>query len=578
MANEDSPRETAEEAIPEQGTAPAEPTGAAEAAAPDAETMRDLEAMRDLDEMSEEEPEPELDRGWKCFFAFLLISPVLFINVGIDNDIWFLLNSGRYVLANGIPHVEPFTMHANMHFVMPQWLSAVLYWKLHLLGGDTAIKLFVLAVYALIIVGLFTLCMLVSRRHILVSFCVTMAASLVIADFVKTRPQVISALILVIELNLLEAYIRKKNWRYLIGLPVLSLAMINFHASMWIMLFIMIAPYFVNAIPFKLGRFEQQGYPILPLFIATAAMFGAGFLNPYGLEAMTYLFRSYGYSEISTYINEMLPPNVNSAIGRWFFLCLLLPYLGYYLHRGRKIHLRYLLLTLGLTYMGLSSVRSILLFGVGAVFPLASYYNDLPRTFQPAFAGGKLLERARYAMAALIMAAVCIGTAYYGTTFTSAQATASSAGAVRYLLGLVDDPSSVNVYTSYNDGDYVEYMGFKCYIDARAEVFVKKNNQTKDIMREYYQLQKGRLAYQTFLLYYNFNYLIVPKYDIMYVYFKMDHNYESVYSDDHCSVYVQSNGPEAALAEAYNAKQSNEKKALGDGLNRVEQIENNLLP
>ena len=36
----------------------------------------------------------------------------------------------------------------------------------------------------------------------------------------------------------------------------------------------------------------------------------------------------------------------------------------------------------------------------------------------------------------------------------------------------------VVLYTSFADGGYAEYTGFKSYIDARAEVFLEKNNKS----------------------------------------------------------------------------------------------------
>ena len=55
-------------------------------------------------------------------YACLFIG-LLFIGREIDNDGWFLLNHGRYVLEYGIPYVEPFTIHENFSFVMQHYLE-----------------------------------------------------------------------------------------------------------------------------------------------------------------------------------------------------------------------------------------------------------------------------------------------------------------------------------------------------------------------------------------------------------------------------------------------------------------------
>jgi hypothetical protein len=45
-----------------------------------------------------------------------MFSGLMLQNKAIDNDTHFLLNSGRYVMEHGIPHVEPFTMHEGLLF------------------------------------------------------------------------------------------------------------------------------------------------------------------------------------------------------------------------------------------------------------------------------------------------------------------------------------------------------------------------------------------------------------------------------------------------------------------------------
>lgn len=71
-------------------------------------------------------------------YAFLMLLVVVIFTNRFDNDGWFLLNSGRYVEQFGIPHVEPFTIHQNFHFVMHQWLFDLGLWKLYKLGGLNA--------------------------------------------------------------------------------------------------------------------------------------------------------------------------------------------------------------------------------------------------------------------------------------------------------------------------------------------------------------------------------------------------------------------------------------------------------
>ena len=49
----------------------------------------------------------------------------------LNNDFWFLINTGKYIINNGIPHTEPFTIHSNLSFVAQQWLTDVIFYLIY---------------------------------------------------------------------------------------------------------------------------------------------------------------------------------------------------------------------------------------------------------------------------------------------------------------------------------------------------------------------------------------------------------------------------------------------------------------
>ena len=62
---------------------------------------------------------------------------------------------------------------------------------------------------------------------------------------------------------------------------------------------------------------------------------------------------------------------------------------------------------------------------------------------------------------------------------------------IKEFADYLDENAShdIKLFTGYNDGAYMEYRGYKCYIDPRAEVFLKNNNHVEDIINEYYDLE-----------------------------------------------------------------------------------------
>jgi len=460
---------------------------------------------------------------------FLIFIPCLLISQALDNDVWFLLNSGRYVLHNGFPVTEPFTVHEGLSFVMQQWLTSSLFWTVYAKLGVFGLFALVMIFYCLIVFILYKISMLVSENNFIVSYGITMLTGALITPFMVTRPYIISTLLIVLEIFCLESYIIRGKKEYLYILPVLSALEINFHAAMWPMLFVILIPYWIDAFKFRFLFIKGQGYPKISFLIVSILMFAAGFANPYGFDAMTYLFKSYGYPEISYMVQEMLPADINVGFGKWIFGTLLAVTLTYILYKKGNTKLRYVLLTLGTAFLALSSMRGFLFFSICGLFPL-SYFLREAKIKEKTPSSPKRQVLIRILLIAAVCAALVFGLADKYQKSVRFASKPDGADAVGYLLEHAD-PDTAVVYTSYDVGGYAEYMGFRCYIDPRAEVFVKNNNGKKDIMREYYDLQRGRIYYQDFLSRYDFTHLLVPKGDVLYTCLPHDAGYKLIYED-----------------------------------------------
>ena len=52
-------------------------------------------------------------------------------NFTIDNDFWFTIAEGKYVLKNGFPHTVPFTIYNNLDFIYQSWGTGVIFYLIH---------------------------------------------------------------------------------------------------------------------------------------------------------------------------------------------------------------------------------------------------------------------------------------------------------------------------------------------------------------------------------------------------------------------------------------------------------------
>ncbi len=373
--------------------------------------------------------------------------------------------------------------------------------------------------------------MKVSGDHFFVSLFVSLIASFVILPIITARPGTFSTLILVIELYFLEMYMLTSKRKYLFPLPLLSLLCINIHAAMWPMLFVLMLPYLVESFPFKIGKYENPGNPKRGLFGSAALMWVAGLVNPYGFEAMTYLFRSYGYKEINGIVSEMQPPELNSFLGPFVYGGLLILLLGYLFGRKGTTRPRYLFLTVGTLYLALSAIRSIPLFAISGFFPLAYYLREIKLPEFQEVALTKKILRLRQILIGLILILLILVFCLLGLNVGKGNQDVKLLTETIEYIQNERTSESVVLYTGYNEGDLAEYMGIPAYLDTRAEVFVKKNNHKSDVMKEYYDLQKGELYYKDVLQKYHFTHLLVTKSDILYIELLHDQNYRLTYSN-----------------------------------------------
>lgn len=476
-------------------------------------------------------PRGDFPRREKILLLLLLgLLPFLVFFKEIDNDLWFLLNHGKYVLEQGFPLIEPFTIHQGLNFVMQQWLSGVLFFGVWSLLGSLGVRLLVALCLGLSLWVFYRLVMRTSKGHFFPSFLLTLSFGLLISNFMLTRPYIFSIPIFLLELLVLETYKDHGKKRLLWWLPIFSLLLINLQGAMWLMLFVLITPYLIDAFSFRLGRFTGKHEKKWPILLSVLVMAIVGFINPYGWQGMTYLFRSFGVSEINSLVTEMYPATLQGTLGPLIFITILGATLAYALYPQKDIPLRYLLLFLGTAYLSLSAQRGLMFLAICALFPLGFLGRELILRRIEA-STNKKLQFFRGGLLVLILLVVFLYGARkplfmknYVSDYTMLRETVQQ-------VQKDQEVGEVILYTGYNDGNLAEYYGIPAYLDTRAEVFLKSNNGQKDILKEYYHLQRGWLSPGTFLETYGFTHLILREKDSLRVYLANDPDYVLRYSN-----------------------------------------------
>lgn len=477
----------------------------------------------------------------KNAYLLLFLLPLIEVKRVIDNDTWFMINHGRYILENGFTAIEPFTVHEGLAFSFEKWLSCIFFAKLYEFSGTAGMVAF-LYVSAIVIEFLFYKIAYYISENKKTSLLVTITVCSVFnVLFLRTRPQTFSFILLLLEFWFTEHYANEEKWHYLLPLPVISIVYMQLHSTMWPMFFIMLMPYLFDFI--KLAEHTDicfmcySSYPKLPLWIATVVSALAGFINPYGYKSVIYLFKSTGVNDLNL-ISEL----TTTTVIQFMFQCafVIIPIVVYIakLIKARefekdlyRIPLRYIFFIGGTFLLGIYAIRNMAYFllyaGIIGAFLTKGLELDFSKKQQKFIGVLGLLV-----LTASIIIPMSTPVNAYEDTYAYEEL-----NQLAKRVGNYDDCQKVKLYTSFNTGAYAEYLGFKAYIDPRAEVFLEKVNNKEDIIVEFMNVYYGGKPYKEIQDKYQFDYWLVETNSAINTYMKNDSNYFCVNKTDEYATY-----------------------------------------
>lgn len=461
----------------------------------------------------------------------VFLSPVLFASKSLDNDVWFLLNSGRYISENGFTRVEPFSIYKDLKFSFQQWLTDILFYRIYMQWGRTGLLILVMILASMMLVMFYRLCLLVSGHNTGQSLLATLLLSVTASPFMITRPHILSAFFLTCILLIMECYVKTGNKKLLWLLLLCSVLEINFHASTWWIQFLFMLPYLVETDLHK-EYLEIDVYDKKPVWLTVAGMLICGSLNPYSITNMLYLFRSIG-SSYTARIGEMKPTTYDS-IGMMVIVGVSVVIFLHFVKHTDKIKLRYALLYAGTMLMALVNIRSWILFFIVAFMSCAYVFRKADITCFSIQYWLLYLE---------LVVGACLIAGHVSPNQDQIKLEEQN-GEIALWLTEHTDPSKDILYTEYDTGGFYEYKGFRCSLDARMEVFRKSMNGQGNYFDEWVEADSGYIYYKDYLDKYHFNYLVLEKGRSIYTNVAHDPDYECLYDTEEYALYGRKNEDE----------------------------------
>ena len=451
-------------------------------------------------------------RWLKFLIAFLIpVMGVTVCNQFIDNDSWYVLAEGREIVENGIYYTDQLSIHEGLDVTVQNYGFAVIYYLIYSVVGPVGVYIGMLLINVLLCYLIYKICMLLSDKNVNLSLIIMVLTDLLLARwFITTRAQMVSYCIMMLVIYLLELYIKRDKTKYLWWIPVLSLAQINLHASLWPMIPIVLVVYIIDSSKFK--KLHLDGYKTKPLLVTLAGSVLVGFLNPYGFKMMTFILTSYGVPEANESIQEL---TAFRPLGGGFEILLYLSVVTvmmlYIFGKKQRIRMRWLILTFGFLALGINTVKGMSNLILVLLFPMAAVYKDM-----------RITEKWRKWgwMAASWVGIMAICTIVATAVILIPDAIDGPSEEMIVMVDKLDEnvgnlkKEDLKVYVGYDHGGFLEYRGYKSYIDPRMEVFIKTNNNKEDIFKEWYDLKHGKIKVDDFVKKYDFDYIVAMEHEV----------------------------------------------------------------
>lgn len=466
---------------------------------------------------------------WITLFSLMITYFVLSIQC-MDNDGWFILANGRYILEHGIPYKNPFTWMKGLDVVLQQWAYSVVVYSIYQWFKVPGIFLFCCLLHVACMILFFKIAKL-KQVDIKTALVLSSVMFLIGSSFLSIRPTFITVLLLLWQVYVLEQYRQdKKAWK-LWQLILISLLEINFHAAIWPFHFVMLLPYLVPPIENIFVQFKPKDYSIKPFLIVIPMMAAAGFLNPYRIDGIKYVFLSYGKELKDAGIVELAAPSFQSS-GLVFLLLLAVILCWIALHREEKIDSPFFYILCGTAIMGTMHLRNL----IYAYFGILLFLCEMVRQNK------QMVKRMIYGN---LVFAVFLGTIAFAWSGISGKVldykqdddVYSPVKAIAYLDE--HEEKDVKVFTEFNNGAYFEWSGYKCFVDPRPELYFKKLNHKADIFQEYQELitTTEPEKIDAFFDKYQCDYACVSKRSSLNLYFSMQHGWKPMINSKEYVLY-----------------------------------------
>ena len=441
-----------------------------------------------------------------------------------------MIPQGKEILESGFPKYNNFTFFENNETIVQQWIYCIAVYLIDKYTGLTGLIIFAL-------IQAMLLHIIIENRiskftndkfwSYTISTLITILFNM--GYFVSVRPENITLILLMLDTIIIEKYKSTNNPKYLYLLPIIILAEINIHGAMWPFHFCVLLAYFFPNIA-KNMLISNQAKPTKHLIPVIILMTGSLFINPYGIDTITYAFKSMDTFDI-VQIKEQQWVDIIGAHGIFIILLLTVIIVLIAKHKMTSVTAY---MSLGFLLIGSCSYHNTMFVTISGTYVACDMLKALTEKTNQT----KLIDYLKNSMwPVIIIMIACFGAttkqALSDKYITQFKHIDGSLGAiVDYIkteeLKIDDDPNTNgNILNIPDTGPYLEYYGLKnIFCDSRPEFLNIKINKQIDGLALYEILTNNMTLRETCPENINNIEDILNTYDIKYI-INFDQSYQS---------------------------------------------------
>lgn len=534
----------------------------------------------------------ELEKKTKIKFNIIAIISIIIFAFAISpktlqNDTFYTIEIGKYILENGITMQDPFSWH-ELSYPFPHWAYDVMMYFIYNVGGHLGIYISTIVFTAVLGIIMYVTNNKITKNRT-ASFILTITSLFFIKNYIAARAQLVTFILFALELFFIESFLETKKRKYVVGLLIIPILLANLHVAVFPFYFILYLPYIaeylinvysmyiknapkreIKAINKKIEKCsdeeklkklnsklekiqenlkkrenKKEPYKIVIsynkatkwLIIIMIICLFTGLLTPIGEVPYTYLIKTMQGNSTQN-ISEHLPLTL---INNTKYACVLIFFLAILMFTDTKIRLCDLFMLGGLTVLTFMSRRQESMFVIIClpifIRLLTAFFNKYDKNAMNRLAKNmtSICGTIITICIILIFSMFLYNTRYKDSYVNEASYPVQASDWILENLNL----DEIKLYNEYNFGSYLLHKGIPVFIDSRADLYLPEFNEGVSVFDDFLNISglSTKSLEQKFEKY-GFTHFIVNSKAKLTIYLDAKPDiYNKIYTDDHFYIY-----------------------------------------